>query len=93
MMCADVTESERLKELGLKELAIRWLFSQGVSTVLLFAILIGMYYRYPQLIEQQETERKGTREDFKMALKEQRADFREALTELADAIKESERTK
>lgn len=38
-----VTDTEDFDKIPLKTLAARWLFSQGVSTLLLFAILVGMY--------------------------------------------------
>ena len=38
-----VSDVEDFDKIPLKTLAARWLFSQGVSTLLLFAILVGMY--------------------------------------------------
>lgn len=36
---------------SLKEMAAKWVFSQGVSTVLLFVLIIGVWYGIPAHIE------------------------------------------
>lgn len=96
-MTNDVT---KLKDLGWKEIALRWIFSQGVTTVLLFAIGAFMWIRYPEIMKEQDTERANVlkrhedeRERIRLDAKEERKlfreDLKEAFTELKEAIEKS----
>jgi hypothetical protein len=40
-------DTEDLRDKSWRDMAFRWLFSQGVSTILLFAILGGVWYGLP----------------------------------------------
>lgn len=68
-----------------KTLAGRWLFSQGTSTVLLFAIAIGMWKGIPWLLEKQEAELKTVRQEFREERSEMRKDFLESLKKFEPA--------
>ncbi len=73
-----------------KSNAFRWLFSQGASTVLLVAILVFLGYTfnnvYPEVEAKRAASEKQARDDFSAALKEQRTDFREAITQLGKSV-------
>lgn len=102
-MCPDesamsnTTSLDKLKDLGWKEIAIRWVFSQGVSAVLLFAIGAFIWFRYPEMIKEQEAEksrvlkqheeeRDRMRMDAKEERKQTREDMKASFGELKDAI-------
>jgi hypothetical protein len=103
-MCPDeatmINDVTKLKDLGWKEIALRWIFSQGVTTVLLFAIGAFMWIRYPEIMKEQDTERANVlkrhedeRERIRLDAKEERKlfreDLKEAFTELKEAIEKS----
>lgn len=48
----DTTENNAAPPSSLQELAARWLFHQGVSTVLLFAILAGLIWTVKYVVPQ-----------------------------------------
>lgn len=73
-----------------QSVVVKWLVTQGASTVLLFAIVCFLGYGAPMLLDKHDqemkyarekhaTELKDTRDDFRASLKEQREDFVEAI--------------
>lgn len=96
-----MTDHEELSG-DFKTRAGRWLFAQGASTVLLFAILAacsyGAFKGLPALMEQHNQDMKElrdknaldlkqTRDDYRATLTEQRTDFMEAIKRCEDRHK------
>lgn len=85
MATVDVNESTT----NWKSKALNWLFSQGVSTVLLFAILGGVYRGVPLWISQQTEATAIQRRDFTETLDIQRENFEKILVEQRHDHKEA----
>ena len=65
-----------------KDRASEWLFQQGVSTVLLFGIVICLWYGIPWWENRHQAERKEMRDE----LKEARTDYKQSLNEIIRAV-------
>ena len=64
---------------GLKEATVKWVFQQGVSTVLLIAIAIGLWKGGPVVLQEQQAQRR----EFTEALANQQKSFTLVVDNLA----------
>ena len=78
---------------SLKDQATRWLFNQGVSTVLLLLIAFGVYRALPwidakidSVVAKSEASQKEARAEFREINDSQRKENSELYRELRDAI-------
>jgi type III secretory pathway component EscU len=101
-MCPDdatngnSTDLSKLKDLGWRELAIRWLFSQGATVVVLVAMLAWISFKYPEILKDQEAERarvrkehEDERERMRLDSKQERKEFRDELKDGFQELKEA----
>lgn len=63
---------------GLKEATVRWVFQQGVSTVLLILIVVGLWKGGPVVLQEQQAQRR----EFTQALADQQKSFATVIDKL-----------
>jgi uncharacterized membrane-anchored protein YhcB (DUF1043 family) len=78
-----------------KILLANWIFHQGVSTVLLFALVAAIGYIGPREIDKNRTDIKELRSEFSTIIEKQREDLKaehndshELIKELTEAIRD-----
>ncbi len=79
---------ENLQDQPWTVIGIRWLFNQGISSVLLILILYGIWSIVPTAIDQYITESRTARNEFREINEMTRKEFQQNVATLSESIHE-----